>query len=49
MWIADLFCASEGLATVSRAWLDKDVLSEAMQLDSLKKIILCQTVGYHGE
>lgn len=44
-----LFCASEGLATVSRAWLDKDVLSEAMQLDSLKKIILCQTVGYHGE
>lgn len=44
-----LFCASEGLATVSRAWLDKDVLSAAMQLDSLQKIILCQTVGFQGE
>jgi SagB-type dehydrogenase family enzyme len=44
-----LFCASEGLATVSRAWLDKDVLAATMQLDSLQKIILCQTVGYQGE
>jgi SagB-type dehydrogenase family enzyme len=44
-----LFCASEGLVTVARAWLDHEALSEAMQLNPLQKIILCQTVGYAGE
>lgn len=44
-----LFCASEGLVTVARAWLDHEVLAEAMQLSPLHKIILCQTVGYPGE
>jgi len=44
-----LFCASEGLATVSRAWFDYDILANAMQINPLQKIILCQTVGYAGE
>jgi SagB-type dehydrogenase family enzyme len=44
-----LFCASEGLVTVARAWLDHEVLSEAMQINPLQKVILCQTVGYAGE
>jgi SagB-type dehydrogenase family enzyme len=41
-----LFCASEGLATVVRAWIDKPALKEAMKLRSDQKIILSQTVGY---
>lgn len=44
-----LFCASEGLVTVSRAWFDYDILSAAMQIAPTQKIILCQTVGYAGE
>jgi len=44
-----LFCASEGLATVSRGYFDQAVTSEAMQLGPLQKVILCQSVGYPGE
>jgi SagB-type dehydrogenase family enzyme len=44
-----LFCASEGLVTVSRAWFDNEILSNAMQINPLQKIILCQTVGYSKE
>lgn len=44
-----LFCASEGLVTVSRALFDYEILSKAMQINPLQKIILCQTVGYAGE
>ncbi|MBE0638690.1 MAG: SagB/ThcOx family dehydrogenase [Bacteroidales bacterium] len=44
-----LFCASEGLVTVSRAWFDYDTLSGAMKINPLQKIILCQTVGYAAE
>ncbi len=41
-----LCCASEGLATVVRAWIDRPALSKAMQLRSDQKIILAQSVGY---
>lgn len=41
-----LFCASEGLATVVRGYLDKDVLAKAMGLGKNQKVILAQTVGY---
>jgi SagB-type dehydrogenase family enzyme len=41
-----LFCASEGLATVVRGWIDKDVLAKAMGLRDNQKIVLSQTVGY---
>jgi SagB-type dehydrogenase family enzyme len=41
-----LFCASEGLATVIRGSIDRDVLAKAMQLRDNQKIVLSQTVGY---
>lgn len=41
-----LFCASEGLATVVRASIDRPALAKAMGLRPDQKIILAQTVGY---
>jgi len=41
-----LFCASEGLATVVRAYVDKNALAKVMKLRPNQKIILAQTVGY---
>ena len=41
-----LYCASAGLATVVRGWLDKPALAKAMKLRQDQKIILAQTVGY---
>jgi SagB-type dehydrogenase family enzyme len=41
-----LYCASEGLATVVRGSIDRDVLAKAMQLRNNQKIVLSQTVGY---
>jgi nitroreductase len=41
-----LFCASEGLATVFRASLDKPALAKAMKLREDQKVIFSQTVGY---
>jgi SagB-type dehydrogenase family enzyme len=41
-----LFCASEGLATVVRGLVDRDVCAKALNLSGQKKIILAQTVGY---
>lgn len=41
-----LYCASQGLATVVRAWFDEAKLTKIMNLGSNKKIILCQTVGH---
>ncbi len=41
-----LYCASEGLATVVRASVDKPVLSKAMQLRPEQNIVLAQSVGY---
>ncbi len=44
-----LFCASEGLATVVRASVNKEDLREKMNLPSEQHIVLGQTVGYPGE
>jgi nitroreductase len=41
-----LYCASAGLATVVRAYIDKPLLSKAMKLKADQKIILAQSVGY---
>ena len=41
-----LFCASEGLATVFRASIDKPALAKAMKLLEDQKILFSQTVGY---
>jgi nitroreductase len=40
-----LYGASAGLATVVRAWFDRDALSEAMGLGSDEQLLLTQTVG----
>ncbi|MBA3059821.1 MAG: SagB/ThcOx family dehydrogenase [Gammaproteobacteria bacterium] len=40
-----LYCASSGLATVIRAWLDRDVLAQAMGLGNDQQVLLSQTVG----
>jgi SagB-type dehydrogenase family enzyme len=41
-----LFCASTGLATVVRGYVDRDALAKAMHLGADQKVILAQTVGY---
>jgi SagB-type dehydrogenase family enzyme len=41
-----LFCASEGLATVIRASIDRPVLAKAMGLRADQKIALAQSIGY---
>ena len=41
-----LFCASEGLATVVRGWLDKDAIRNLLGLSEKYEVILAQTVGY---
>ena len=41
-----LFCASEGLATVVRAGIDRAALAKAMRLRPEQRIILQQPVGY---
>ncbi|MGA2263267.1 MAG: SagB/ThcOx family dehydrogenase [Acidobacteriota bacterium] len=41
-----LFCASEGLATVVRASIDRPALAKAMKLRPDQKIALAQMVGY---
>ncbi len=41
-----LFCASEGLATVVRASVDRPALAKAMKLRDDQKIVLAQSVGY---
>ncbi|OHC72771.1 MAG: nitroreductase [Rhodoferax sp. RIFCSPLOWO2_12_FULL_60_11] len=40
-----LYCASSGLATVIRAWLDRDALAQAMGLTNDQQVLLSQTVG----
>ena len=44
-----LFCASEGLATVVRASVNKEGLREKMKLPPEQHILLGQTIGYPGE
>jgi nitroreductase len=41
-----LFCASEGLATVIRASIDRPALAAKIGLSSTQNIILAQTVGF---
>ncbi|MFA7359670.1 MAG: nitroreductase family protein [Candidatus Kapaibacterium sp.] len=41
-----LYCASAGLNTVIRAWVDKEPLSKELNLNENQKIVLAQTVGY---
>jgi len=41
-----LYCASEGLATVVRAMVDRDPLTKVLGLRPNQKITLTQTVGY---
>lgn len=41
-----LYCASEGLVTVIRGSIDKDILAKAMRLSDNQKVIMSQTVGY---
>jgi SagB-type dehydrogenase family enzyme len=41
-----LYCASEGLATVVRASIDRSALSKGMKLRSDQKVTLAQSVGY---
>jgi len=41
-----LFCASEGLATVIRAMVDRTELGKVLKLRPDQKIMLSQTVGY---
>ncbi len=41
-----IYCASEGLATVVRAFIDIPALSKVMKLRPEQKIILGQSVGY---
>jgi len=44
-----LYCASEGLGTVIRAYIDKNALGKALNLKENQMIILSQTVGYPGK
>lgn len=44
-----LFCASEGLATVVRAGVQRPEFAKAAKLRPEQRIILAQTVGYPGK
>jgi nitroreductase len=41
-----LFAASNGLATVIRAWIDRNALADALGLTHDQHVLLSQTVGY---
>lgn len=41
-----LFCAGEGLATVIRAWIDRDAIAQALGLPHERQVLLSQTVGF---
>lgn len=41
-----LYCASQGLASVIRAWIDRQALVRAMNLGADQQVLLAQTVGY---
>jgi len=44
-----LFCASEGLATVVRGYVDKEELAKVMKLSENQRVVFSQTVGYPGD
>lgn len=41
-----LFAAAHGLATVIRAWIDRDAIAEALGLTHDQQVLFSQTVGY---
>lgn len=41
-----LCCAAHGLATVLRAWIDRDAIADALGLAHDAEVLLAQTVGY---
>jgi SagB-type dehydrogenase family enzyme len=41
-----LFAAANGLATVIRAWIDREAIAEALGLTHDQQVLLSQTVGY---
>jgi len=41
-----LFAAANGLATVIRAWIDREAIAEALGLPHDHQVLLSQTVGY---
>ena len=41
-----LYCASAGLSTVVRGYVDRDALAKAMNLTADQHVMLAQTVGY---
>lgn len=40
-----LYCASAGLSTVIRAWIDRGALTQALGLNNDQQVLLAQTVG----
>lgn len=40
-----LYCASPGLATVIRGWIDRRLLADALRINEDELPILAQTVG----
>lgn len=44
-----LFCASAGLATVIRAWIDRGAIADALGLTHDQQVLLAQTVGFPKE
>jgi len=41
-----LFCASSELATVIRAWIDREAIADALGLSHDQQVLLSRTVGY---
>jgi nitroreductase len=41
-----LYCAANRLATVIRAWIDRDAVAEALGLTPDQQVLLAQTVGF---
>jgi hypothetical protein len=41
-----LFAASNGLATVIRAWIDREAIANALGLSHDHQVLLSQTVGF---
>jgi nitroreductase len=41
-----LYAANSGLATVIRAWIDRDAIANALGLTHDQQVLLSQTVGY---
>jgi nitroreductase len=41
-----LFAASNGLATVIRAWIDRNAIADALGLSHDQQVLLSQTIGF---